>query len=74
MAKVTQLLEKQQEILFVDFTDSRYSEEEMVQFLVADGESEKQARQIVRISRTGISRKSTRLAIVDDEAIEYLVD
>jgi hypothetical protein len=31
MAKVTQLLEKQQEILFVDFTDSRYSEEEMVQ-------------------------------------------
>jgi hypothetical protein len=71
---MTQVIQTQPEIQLLDLADPNYTDEEMVQILLAQGESYKSALRQVRWERYGIQRPDTINATVDGDEITFTAD
>jgi hypothetical protein len=71
---MTQVIQAQQEIQLLDLTDPNYTDEEMVQILLTQGESYQSALRQVRWERYGIQRATTITTIVDGKEITFIAD
>jgi hypothetical protein len=72
---MTQVLNtKKQEILNLDLTDPKFTDEELLDLLMTQGESKKHALRRIKWERHGIQRPSTITTTVDGEEIVFLTD